>query len=44
MKQVRVRIRGISPLLMHRFPLEPVEALVWRGLVWSGMVWRGKAR
>jgi hypothetical protein len=27
MKQVRVRIRGISPLLMHRFPLEPVEAL-----------------
>jgi hypothetical protein len=27
MKQVKVRIRGISPLLMHRFPLEPVEAL-----------------
>ncbi len=26
-KRVNVRIRGISPLLMHRFPLEPVQAI-----------------
>lgn len=27
MKDVVVEIRGISPLLMHRFPLEPTEGL-----------------
>jgi len=27
MKQVTVTIKGISPLLMHRFPLEPIEAV-----------------
>lgn len=27
MKSVNVSIKGSSPLLMHRFPLEPVEAI-----------------
>jgi len=27
MKSVEVSIKGTSPLLMHRFPLEPVEAI-----------------
>lgn len=27
MKSVNVTIKGITPLLMHRFPLEPVEAI-----------------
>jgi hypothetical protein len=27
MKTIHVRIKGISPLLMHRFPLETVEAV-----------------
>lgn len=27
MKQINVTIEGISPLLMHRFPMEPVEAI-----------------
>jgi hypothetical protein len=26
-KTVKVKIRGISALLMHRFPLEPIEAI-----------------
>lgn len=27
MERINVTIKGISPLLMHRFPLEPVQAL-----------------
>lgn len=27
MKQVEVSIQGLSPLLMHRYPLEPIEGL-----------------
>lgn len=27
MKQAKATIRGLSPLLMHRFPMEPVEAI-----------------
>lgn len=27
MKNITVSIKGISPLLMHRFPLEPIEAI-----------------
>jgi len=27
MKQIKVGIKGMSPLLMHRFPNEPVEAI-----------------
>ena len=27
MEQRTVKIKGVSPLLMHRFPMEPVEAL-----------------
>lgn len=26
-KRIKTKIRGISPLLMHRFPLEPVQAI-----------------
>lgn len=27
MEQVRITITGLSPLLMHRFPMEPVDAI-----------------
>lgn len=27
MKQIKVAIKGLSPLLMHRFPLDPPEAI-----------------
>jgi hypothetical protein len=27
MKQIELTIRGVSPLLMHRFPMEPIEAI-----------------
>lgn len=27
MKRINVTIEGISPLLMHRFPMEPIEAI-----------------
>ena len=26
-KSAEVRIKGVSALLMHRFPLEPIEAI-----------------
>lgn len=27
MKRVSIEIKGVSPLLMHRFPMEPIEAI-----------------